>query len=301
MTKVLITGASGLIGSALSKHLTEQDYQVIHLSRTKNNGPYKCFQWDIDNKKVEDGTFEDIDHVIHLAGAGIADKRWTQERKKQIIDSRVNSSNLLFNEISKLDKKPKTFISASAIGYYGTSTSDKFFSESDPPGNDFQAEVCRKWEEASLPFSEIGIRTLQLRFGVVLSKKGGALKKMLLPTKLGIGSGLGSGKQYFSWIHILDVVNIIDKCLVNLNVNGPYNVVAPNPLTNNEFAKELANVLNKPFFMPNVPAFALKILLGEMATVVLEGNRISSQKIIESGYKFNFSGIEEALENILSK
>lgn len=301
MSKILITGASGLIGKELSNLLSTKGHEIIHLSRTKKNGKFKSFKWDIKKRYLEEGALDEVDHIIHLAGAGIADGKWTTERKKEIIDSRVKSAELLYNSISKLDNKPKTFISASAIGYYGAVTSDKIFTESDPPGNDFQAEVCRQWEDAANPFSELGIRTIKLRFGVVLSPKGGALKKMITPTKLGIGSGLGTGKQYMAWIHISDLISIIEMCLTDKSIRSVYNLVSPSHVTYNEFAKTLAKVLRKPFIAPNVPSFILRLVFGEMSQIILEGSRVSSRKIIDSGYKFKYPELDKALVNLLSK
>lgn len=301
MSKILITGASGLIGTELSSFLSEKGYEIIHLSRNEKNGKYKSFQWDIDAGYLEKEALENVDHIIHLAGAGIADKRWTTKRKQEIIDSRVKSAELLFNEISKLDKKPKSFISASAVGYYGVVTSDKIYLESDKSGNDFVAEVCKLWESSTKQFSDIGIRTVQLRFGVILSPNGGALKKMLLPTKLGLGSALGSGKQYFPWIHISDAISAIEKCISDEDIKGAYNLVSPSTNDYNSFAKTLAQTLQKSYFAPNVPSFVLKLIFGEMANIILEGSRISPNKIISTGYKFQYPNLHDALSNLLQR
>lgn len=300
MSKILITGASGLIGTELSNFLFELGHEIIHISRSNKDGKFKSYQWDIEKGYLQNGALDDVDHIIHLAGAGIADKRWTPKRKQEIIDSRVKSAELLFNKISKLDQKPKSFISASAVGYYGAVTSDEIFSESDKPGDDFVAKVCKLWEASTKQFSDIGIRTVQLRFGVVLSPNGGALKKMLLPTKLGIGSALGSGKQFFPWIHISDAISAIDKCISDDNMNGAYNLVSPSVYNYNDFAKILAEVLKKPYFMPNVPSFALKLIFGEMANIILEGSRVSPQKLIDSGFTFKYPNLKEALSNLLN-
>lgn len=300
MERVLITGASGLIGSELSLSLSQKGFEVIHLSRRKSQSKYQTFLWDLKNSIIDKGALENIDYIVHLAGAGIADKRWTPKRKQEIIDSRVKSAELLYDEISKLDKKPKAFISASAIGYYGAVTSEKVFKEDDPPANDFQGKVCKLWEESSQQFERLGIRTVQLRFGVVLSGKGGALTKMLLPTKLGLGSALGTGKQFMPWIHIKDAIHIIEKAIKDEDIKGAYNVVSPSYVNNNEFTAALAKVLNKPLFMPKVPGWVLKLVLGEMSQIILEGSRISYQKIIDDGYKFKFSNLDEALKDILT-
>ncbi len=300
MSKILITGASGLLGSELSSLLQKNNYEVAQLSRRKSNGNIKTFLWDLRKNYIEQGALENVDHIIHLAGAGIADKRWSDKRKQEIIDSRVKSAELLFNEIEKLEIKPKSFISASAVGYYGAITTDKIFTEEDQPGSDFVANVCQKWEESTRQFSELGIRTVQLRFGVVLSPKGGALKKMLLPTKLGLGSALGSGRQYFPWIHISDAISAIEKCISDDNMKGAYNLVSPSMDNYNDFAKTLAEVLKKPYFMPNVPSFALKLVFGEMANIILEGSRVSSKKLSDSGFTFRYPNLKNALSNLLN-
>lgn len=299
MQRILITGASGLIGKNLSVHLSKIGFEISHLTRTISNNNFKSYKWDIKNNSIDEASLNGIDYIIHLAGAGIADKRWTEKRKKEIIDSRVKSAELLYNSIAKLNVKPKAFISASAIGYYGAVTSDKIFNEKDSAGSDFLGKICKLWEESSLRFENLGIRTVQLRFGVVLSKEGGALKKMLLPTKLGIGSALGSGKQYFPWVHIEDTVNIIFKSINDNNMNGPYNVVAPVFTNYIEFAKTLAKVMEKPFFMPNIPSFFLRLILGEMSKIILEGSRVSSKKIENAGFTFKFTDLNVALNNLL--
>jgi len=260
MNRVIVTGSSGLIGGILSEFLTNNNFEVIKLSRSKRHNSKNTFIWGVDSNFIEKEALENIDYVIHLAGAGIADKRWTDKRKKEIIDSRVESTNLLFDKLNMSGTNLKAFISASATGYYGAVTNNNVYKEEDQPGNDFLADVCEKWETAALKFQNIGVRTVLLRFGVVLSTEGGALKKMLIPTKLGFGSGLGSGKQYLPWIHFKDLINIIEKSIKDESMNGAYNIVSPSHTTYYDFAKALAKVMNKPFFMPNVPAFLLKLV-----------------------------------------
>lgn len=300
MSKVLFTGGSGLIGSYFLSRYKDSEYDIHNLTRSDVLVNSKNHRWDIESKFIADGALDDVKHIVHLSGAGIADERWSEYRKNEIMNSRVESANLLFDRISKLKQKPKTIISASAIGYYGAVTSEKIFIEEDPPGTDFQSEVCKVWEAGMNRFSNLNIRSVKLRFGIVLSPNGGALKKMLLPTKLGIGAPLGSGRQYFPWVHIEDVAKVIEKCLYDENMDGSYNVVAPQHLNYSEFASTLAKVLKKPFFAPNVPSFLLKILFGEMANIILEGSRVSSKKLIESGYEFRFKDLENALEDLLS-
>lgn len=301
MEKILITGSNGLIGRHLANYLSSRNYEVRHLSRKKDFNKQHHYFWDLNSGLIEESALIGVDHIIHLAGAGIAEKRWTAKRKKEIIDSRVKSAQLLFKEVNKMNVKPKTFISASAIGSYGAVTNDKIFTEDDEPGNDFQGEVCQQWEFYSRKFSELGIRNIQLRFGVVFSKNGGALPKMMLPIKLCIGSALGSGNQFLPWVHIDDVLKIIEWSILNGNLSGPYNVVAPEYKTYKEFVKAIADKLGRLLFMPNVPSFFLKLILGEMSQIILEGSRISSKKIVDSGYIFNFPTLDSALSNLLSK
>ncbi len=300
MEKVLITGGNGLIGSRLSSYLSSKNYEVRLLSRKKDLNNSSVYFWDLDSGYIDEETLAGIDHIIHLAGAGIAEKPWTAKRKKEIIKSRVKTTELLFCEVNKMYIKPKTFISASAVGYYGAVTTDKIFTENDNPGDDFQGKVCRQWESESQKFGELGIRNVQLRFGVVLSAKGGALPKMMLPIKLWVGSAFGTGNQFIPWIHIDDVVKIIEKSIFDEAITGPYNVAAPEFKTNKEFTEALARELGKPLFLPKVPGFIFKLILGEMSQIVLEGSRISSEKIINSGYTFNYPTLDMALSNLLS-
>lgn len=300
MEKILITGGSGLIGKNLSSYLSSQNYEVRLLSRKKDLNNSSVYFWDLESGYIDEEALAGIDHIIHLAGAGIAEKRWTAKRKNEIIDSRVKSAELLFSEANKMYIKPKTFISASAVGYYGAVTTEKIFTETDDPGNDFQGKVCQQWESSSQKFSELGIRNVQLRFGVVLSAKGGALPKMMLPIKLWIGSALGTGNQFVPWVHIDDVVRIIEKAILDEDMSGPYNLVAPEYKTNKELVEAIAWKMGKPLFMPNVPRFLLKIILGEMSQLVLEGSRISSKKILGSAYTFSYPILDKALSDLLS-
>jgi uncharacterized protein (TIGR01777 family) len=215
-----------------------------------------------------------------------------------ILDSRIKSGDLLFRSVSGNAKKLKAFISASAVGYYGAVTSDKIFYEEDLPSGDFLGETCRRWEQSADRFEEIGIRTIKIRTGVVLSGHGGALAKMVIPVKMGVGSAMGNGKQYMSWIHVEDLCNIYIMAIEDVEMRGAYNAAAPDHITNKEFTKSLAQSLGKPFWFPNIPAFAIKTLFGEMSDILLKGSRVSSEKIISTGYSFKFPDLESALNDL---
>ncbi len=304
MATILITGGTGLVGKYLTSKLQEQGYDVAILSRDKYEevrSKIKQFTWDVKDGLIDSEALKYADYIIHLAGANIAEKRWTEKRKKQLIDSRVNSAELIFENLKKQEYKPKAFISASAIGYYGVVTSDKIFTENDTYHNDFLGKVCRLWEEAADNFEELGIRTVKIRTGVVLTKKSGALAKMKTPVKLGIGSAMGNGNQYMPWIHIDDLCNIYIKAIEDIEMRGSYNAVAHEHITNKEFTRKISTVLKKPFWGVNIPSFIMKLMFGEMADILLEGSKISSDKIEKSGFKFQYLNLTEALKNLLIK
>jgi len=292
---VLISGGSGLVGRHLCEKLKEKGFNVSILSTTKHKvDGITTFYWDIDNKEIEKKAFDNIDFVVHLAGANIGDKRWTTKRKQLIIDSRVKSAKLIFHTLKESNKTLKAFVSASAVGYYGAITSNKVFTETDPPANDFLGETCRLWEQSADRFNELGIRTVKVRTGVVLTKQDGALAKMITQIKFGIGSALGNGKQYLPWVHIEDLCQIYIKAIEDSHMNGSYNAVAPDNRTNKEFTRALARTLNKPFWFPNIPAFILKLLFGKMADMLLRGSKVSSEKIISMNFSFKFPNLENA-------
>jgi len=300
MKTVLITGASGLIGRHLTPQLQSRGYRVIHLSRSSSpkNG-VETFTWDVGKGIIDDRAVEQAEYIIHLAGAGIADSKWTEERKKEIISSRTDSTRLLAEALQRSDKKLAAFISASAIGFYGAVTSDKNFTETDPAAIDFMGTCCRLWEASAKPITGMGIRTVKIRVGVVLASKDGALAKMAGPVKFGIGSALGSGKQFMPWIHINDICGIFIKALEDESMQGVYNGVAPEPVSNKELTGSIAKTLKKPFFLPNVPAFVLKAMFGKMSEMFLEGSRVSSVKIEKAGYVFKYRKVEDALGDLL--
>jgi len=291
MSKVLITGGTGLVGSRLTELLLEKNHEVVILSR--NPKEQNEFKWDIKNDFIDDKAFENIDYIIHLAGAGIADERWSDKRKKVIIDSRVETANLLFKKVKELNLNLKRFVSASGSGYYGAVTSDKIFKETDKPGNDFLGEVCQKWEDAAHQFKALKVPVTILRTGIVLSKTGGALEKMKTP----IISPLGSGNQYLPWIHIDDLAEMYIYTIEN-NIEGVFNAVAPEHHTSKTFSKAFAKNINRPFIGVNVPSFALKLMFGDMSQILLKGSRLSSKKIEKNGYPFRFKTLNKALSNL---
>ncbi|KMQ69033.1 hypothetical protein ACM39_07100 [Chryseobacterium sp. FH2] len=295
---VLITGANGLVAQELSK-IIDKEYDVRFLTRKKRQN--NEYEWNVKKQIIDESAFENISHIIHLAGANISEQRWTDERKKELISSRVDSANLLLTTLRKKNIKLKSFISASGINYYGTKTTDKIFTEEDLPGNDFLSEVVVLWERAADDFKEQNLaeRVVKIRTAVVLSDKDGALKKMLFPIKNYIGSPLGSGQQYMPWIHIKDICLIYELALKNSDIDGAYNATSPQHTTNENLTKQIAAVLQKPLFMPNIPGFILKFLFGELASALLEGSRASSQKIQNAGFRFEFPDLKQALEDLL--
>jgi len=299
MDNVIVTGGTGLIGRQLSKKLKKKGYNVAFLSRNSNpGGDIPVYLWDPDKNMIDPEAISAADYIIHLAGEGIGDKRWTKKRRVLILNSRIKTCELLFNKVQESGTKFKAFISASGIGYYGAVTTDKIFSETDPPSGDFIGEVCRQWEISAERFEKSGIRTVKIRTGIVLTGKGGALARMTIPVKLGFGSALGSGRQFIPWIHIEDLCNIYLKAIRDSSMTGAYNAVAPEHITNREFMCILAKVLEKPFFFPAVPSFVMKILFGKMSEILLNGSRISACKLISAGYLFEFPDVENALKNL---
>ncbi|CAL2065170.1 TIGR01777 family oxidoreductase [Tenacibaculum sp. 190524A05c] len=292
MAKILLTGGTGLIGKVLERKLTQNNHEVQIL--TRNPRKENHFKWDIEKSFIDDNAFENLDYIIHLAGAGIADKKWTKSRKAELINSRVESANLLYSKVKELNVPLKGFISSSGIGYYGAITSEQIYTEEDSPADDFIAKICIEWENAAHQFQNKNIPVTILRTGVVLSKDGGALQKMNTPLFL---SALGNGKQYVPWIHIEDLCNLYIKAIEDENFKGIYNGVAPDHQTNSSFTKTLGQVLKKLVTPINVPGFVLKTVLGELAVIVLAGSRVSSKKV-EQHYNFEFEDLKKALQHI---
>lgn len=298
---VLISGGSGLVGKRLKEMLLVNGYKVKILSRSASNPESGIYHWNVENGEMDVKALHETDYIVHLAGENIGEHRWTTKRKEEIINSRVKSAELILREVKNGSWNPDAFISASGVGFYGINSSGKVFSESDRQGNGFLAKTCDLWENAANKFENLGVRTVKIRTGVVLSQSGGALSKMLKPVKLGFGAALGNGKQFIPWIHIDDLCHIYIKAIEDEKMQGIYNAVAPEFISNKDFMKSLAKVLNKPFFLPNIPSFLMKIFLGEMASLVLDGQKVSSEKIEREGYQFLFSDVKSAMENLLKK
>jgi uncharacterized protein (TIGR01777 family) len=292
MKNILITGGSGLVGKRITAHLEAKGYAVAWLSRSPDKYKQKSFSWDVDALQIDQEAIEWADAVIHLAGEGVADSRWTAKRKQAILHSRTYSTQILAEAISKAENKPSSFIAASAVGYYGFSTGNDVITENSPAGDDFLAQVVIAWENESKKLENHGLRTVMLRIGIVLDESGGALKEMLKPP---VAAPLGSGEQWMSWIHIEDLARMFVFAIENESLSGVFNAVGPKPVTNRTLTQSAAKKISKLYVSVGVPGFLLKIILGEMALMVLGGNKASSKKIEAAGFQFRYPSIEEAL------
>jgi len=295
---VLITGAGGMVAQQLANQL-KQSYSIRFLTRKANKS--NEFQWDITNNKIAPDAFQNVNHIIHLAGTSVATKRWTKKRKNEIIASRVDSATLIQQELIKQEKVVDSFISASAIGFYGNKTTNKVYSEDDPAGSDFLSTVCQKWELAAQSFekNKVAKRVSILRIGLVLSPNGGVLQNLIPLTKFYLSTAFGNGKQYTPWIHIEDLCNMIQYLLNDKSTYGTFNAVAPEHITNKELITEIAKAMNRKVILPNIPKFTISFLQGEMSKLFLEGNKVSSEKIRNLGFKFKYPKLKDALENII--
>jgi len=309
MTTILITGGTGMIGKALTEALLEKNYKVIILSR--NPGKYQPVEgnlsyaeWDIPGETIDKEAIARADYIIHLAGAGIADKRWTKKRKQVILDSRVKSSELLAKTLQEIPNKIKAVISASAIGWYGEDPvipNPKPFTEDDPADSSFLGDTCRQWEKSTEPIMSLGKRVVKLRTGIVFSKEGGAFKEFEKSLRFGIAAILGSGRQICSWIHIDDLVRLYISAIEDDTLRGVYNAVAPKPVSNKELTLQLANEKKGKFFIPvYVPSFVLKMILGEMSIEVLKSATVSCDKIHYCGFTFLYPTFDAALKNLVN-
>jgi uncharacterized protein (TIGR01777 family) len=299
--RVLITGATGLIGSKISRLCREKGIEVHYLSTSKdkleNKTDYKGFYWNPNENEIDSKAIEGVDTIINLVGASIAE-RWTPEQKKKILKSRTETANLLYTCLQENGHEVKNLLSASAIGIYPSSL-EKLYTEEDQGVDDsFVGEVVVKWEEAVDNFKDLGIEVAKIRIGLVLAKNGGMLQKLKEPVNFNVGSPLGNGKQWQSWIHIDDISGIFMFALEK-ELTGVYNAVAPNPVTNKELVNEVASQMGKPVWLPNVPKVALKLVLGEMSRLVLSSQLVSSDKIEQEGYNFKYVNLSKALEDLI--
>jgi uncharacterized protein (TIGR01777 family) len=306
--KILITGGTGFIGTEVTKRLLKQDHEIVILTRHKpepQNKPklpgvsFVEYSYKADSKIPEE-LIQDIDGIINMAGEPIFTGRWNEEKMKRIKDSRINITRQLVDSISGLkDKKPRTLVNASAVGYYGPGDETEL-TEDSPAGNDFLAKVSRQWEKEALRAADFGVRTVVLRTGIVLDKGGGALAKIILPFKLFIGGPVGSGDQYFSWIHMDDMAELYVSSLTDTRLSGPVNATAPNPVTMKEFSRAIGKILKRPSWLP-IPAFMAKIVIGGSAQVVVTGQRVIPKKLLSINFPFQYKHIEEALKKSLFK
>jgi len=297
--KILVSGAHGLVGKALSTALTKDGHKIVSLVRHNRAMGKSEIEWHPNQGLIDAEHIEGFDAVVHLAGESIASGRWNEHKKTAIRESRVKGTTLLSQSLARLSRPPTTFICASAIGYYGN-RGEEVLTENSAPGNEFLSEVCVAWEKASAAAAEAGIRTVNARFGIILDANGGALQKMVTPFRMGIGGKVGDGKQWMSWIALEDVVGGLRFVLENSSLNGPVNFVAPNPVTNAEFTKTLGDVLSRPTIFP-VPAFAVRLAFGEMAdALLLASQKVAPTRLLESGFRFEYSELKSALKNILN-
>ena len=297
--KIAVTGATGLIGSALGKRLHKQGNEILAITRRKNlSSPYAVVHWDVERGEFDATALEGIDAVVHLAGETIAE-RWSAKKKALIRSSRVEGTKLLVEGLKSLSKRPSVLVSSSALGFYGN-RGDEELDESAAPGTGYLPEICQDWESEAARAKELDMRVVSMRSGIALSTKGGALAKMLLPFKLGLGGPVGSGRQWMSWIHIDDVVGGYHFALHQPEFSGVANLTAPQPARNAEFTKALGRALSRPAFLP-APGFALKLVFGEMAQdLLLDGQKVLPRRLEQAGYKFQHPGLDEALQDVIS-
>jgi uncharacterized protein (TIGR01777 family) len=307
MQNILISGGTGMIGQSLTKALLQKGYRVTILTRDMGkktrNAPYVDHaEWDLEKQQIDDKAIREADHVIHLAGAGVFDKRWTAARKREIVDSRVSGCHLLVKAMSEIPNRVRSVVSASAIGWYGPSSNQIPFKEEQPAAMDFLGRTCEQWESSIKPVEELGKRLVILRTGIVMSRSGGALKEFEMPLKMGIATILGSGDQVVSWIHINDLVNLYLRGIEQENMNGIYNAVAPNPVTNRTMVKSIARARNgNKFISVQVPTIILKTVLGEKNIEILKSAIVSGEKIQRAGFQFSFPTIETAMQDLFRK
>ena len=297
--KILISGSHGLVGTALIKALEPEGHEIYRLVRHYPDSSSEI-EWSPERYSIALSLIEGFDAVVHLAGESIAEGRWTDDKKKRIRESRTRGTKLLADALGNLTNPPRVLLSASAIGFYGD-RGDEVLTESSPPGNDFLSDVCVEWENTTSHATAMGIRVMNARFGIILDKEGGALKKMLPPFRMGIGGRIGSGKQWMSWIALDDVVGALKLALTNVSLTGPVNFVAPNPVRNAEFTKTLGHALSRPTIFP-IPEFGVRLAFGEMAdALLLSSQRVEPKVLKEAGYQFKYPTLDGALKHVLKR
>lgn len=303
---ILITGGTGTIGRRLTQLLQEKGHSVTLLSSSGKSLPgATSYAWNVKTGQIDPQAIATADAIVHLAGAGIADERWTDARKQEILESRTQSTALLAKTLREVPNHVRTFVSSSAIGFYGGDTGDRPVTETSSAGTDFLAQVTRAWERSveeidAIKTNGLPIRTVRIRTGVVLTMEGGALPKLAQPVRLGAGAPIGSGQQYISWIHIDDICRMFIQALETVSWHGAYNGVAPGPVTNEEMTREIARVLNRPLILPKIPAFAIKLAFGELAITVLGGSMVLNKRIAhETTFQYKFPRLRDALEDLL--
>ncbi|MBC8082994.1 MAG: TIGR01777 family protein [Hymenobacter sp.] len=296
--KVLISGGTGMIGTRLAEMLIDAGYEVALLSRQPSTGHYRSFRWDLRAGTLDEAAVPYADYVINLAGSSVSEGKWTEERKREILTSRLQGTALLARELAKVNHHVRAFISASAIGIYGDRGNDVLHEETPAASaTDFLVDVSQKWELAAHDVERLGIRTVVTRIGIVLSPEGGALVPLARTVKLMAGAPLGSGRQFMSWIHLDDLCRLLIQMLEEPQWQGTYNAVAPHPVTNKEFTETLADVLHRPLVLPKVPEFALNLMMGEMSEIVLASQRVSAEKVLRQGFTFEYPHLKAALES----
>lgn len=299
--KVLITGATGLVGNGLIKILLQNGISVNYLTTSRNKianeTNYKGFFWNPIAGEINENAFDEVDVIVHLAGANVA-SRWTNSYKQEIIDSRVKSTKLLYKTLDKINHQVKQVISASAIGIYPNSLNQVYQEDFSKVDDSFLGRVVNHWENEVAEFEKLSIKVLKIRIGIVLAKEGGALQKMTQPIRYGLGSSFGTGEQFQSWIHLQDLVNVFYFAITH-KLEGVYNAVSPYPVTNKELTKAIAKQLNKPLFLPNIPKFVMKLLLGEMHEILFSSQNVSSRKLLDKGFQFKYAALDKALQDLL--
>ena len=297
MQRVVITGGTGLVGRHLNSMLGSGDYDVVNLSRGKIRKPgFRSYFWDPANGYCDREAFHEGDAIIHLAGANIGGRRWTRDRRREIMESRTKTAELLYKSSVDAGIRPSVYVTASATGIYGSLISERVFEESDPPAADFLGETCRLWETAAEPFKQAGVRVVMIRTSPVLAPSGSIFTRMTMPAKAGLIVRMAPGNQYFPWIHITDLCSVYMKAVSDTAMSGPYNASAPDHITHDMLMREVARQKRLPLFLPHVPVWLLRIFLGELSIVLTTGSRVSPVRLEEAGFRFRYPDIISALK-----